>query len=787
MKRSQLFSLRIPVILFCSCPYYGIFSNARQNYRKAYRATKKNRTDVLTKLETDNYEKAIVGASKLLQFYPNSKWVDDALFLLGQSFYYQRDYNSARRKFLELKSNFPEGDYAIEVDLWLAKTDLELKEYDEAESQFTNFVNQKISKKLKGEGYYNLGKLYSARGTFDEANQAYETAIQIGIGNLEAEVMYAISVNYDSLGDYSKAAESYQNVLSLDPSEELLFDVEFKYAQMKKKQGSYDEAIVLFEKSLGNDRNKKMFPMIKMEIADCLIRKNDIDNAITAYQDITEEHKNTEYAAKAFYQLGNMYEKFQDYNAAQESFNEVKKAFSRSAYADSSEMKRRDILRLQALLKIIEMADEGITGEGVVVVTDPDSLIPEDQNIELAQMQQDMTDTLVTDFNQDPIQQNKQQDPFNDTETPTPGQMDKTQKKRVENPELKTFRVEEIDKNLFLLAELYSFRFALPDSAERRYQRLISEFPESEHAPRALYNLIYLNENVFQNSLAAQNGYNRLIGDYPDSEFTNAARKALGLPIIPTKEDSVLSLFNEAEITLHDREDPISAYQQLAMIVNRYPDSEIVPKSHYTMAWIAENRLDSLNLAFVLYDSLINRYPETEYAKSVNKKVASVKADKVKKNNMANKDSLNTVSSKIDSLPKIVDDAHPGRDENMPSVSDTNIRKEISTSSNSNFRNRQATPIGGINAIKNQLKFPETIDKKLLTGFVSVKVFIDADGKVTKTELLRRQNNDQINNTVLKVVQETKFEPAVVNGKKTASSVNVTIPLSSEASKDFFE
>ncbi len=46
--------------------------------------------------------KVVEKSSKLLQFYSTSSYVDEALAMLGKSFYYQGNYQKSKRKFEEL-------------------------------------------------------------------------------------------------------------------------------------------------------------------------------------------------------------------------------------------------------------------------------------------------------------------------------------------------------------------------------------------------------------------------------------------------------------------------------------------------------------------------------------------------------------------------------------------------------------------------------------------------------------------------------------------------------------
>ena len=95
------FALIFTVILFSfSCAYYNTFYLARKDFNKA---EENRRNTPNPQVQTALYTEAIKKASKLLEFYPKSKWVDDALLLIGKSYYYQAEFTKAERKFRELK------------------------------------------------------------------------------------------------------------------------------------------------------------------------------------------------------------------------------------------------------------------------------------------------------------------------------------------------------------------------------------------------------------------------------------------------------------------------------------------------------------------------------------------------------------------------------------------------------------------------------------------------------------------------------------------------------------
>jgi TolA-binding protein len=671
MKKQLILAIILGTILSTDCAYYNIFFNARRYYNKGYEATQKNRTEKATSTETTNYKKAIEKSATLIQEYPDSKWVDDAIMLMGKAYYYQQSYLMAERKFYELITHYPESEYVFEARLWQAKTKVALEEFKEAEIQFAQLLELDLPQKLRGEASMYLGELYEKQELYDQAVVAYLEAVEDGVKEVRADAMFSAAACYDSLHNYIEAAKAYNQVPKYNPSQELKFDSRMKYAQMRKEIGEYDNAIRDFEILLNDQRFVIHAPRIRLEIADCLARKGDISGAIISYQDITKDYEKTNFSGKAYYQLGILYEQnYRDYDRAYDHFKLVKPEASRSAFADSAEMKARDIERLKALTEVIRM---GIKGETGALKLDQKEIEKDTMNADILFSRLDSTDvdsaklslisvllgqsfldSLLEEQNltdqqkrlpdwQARIQSREERGGidwlawFEDDAMPSEDELQQEvsyiekYRLKAERPDivnsdaLRVFRVEELDKNLIFLAELYWFRFHLPDSAASQYRYIINRMPEGEFTPKALYNYAYLLNDQFADSSASDSLYQLLIERYPDTPYAARARKWLGLPAIQASVDSIEQYFKQAEHQLLAMNDPEGAYRIYENIHRDYPDSRWAPKAFYSMGWILENSLDSKDRALTLYDSLIAWYPETEYAKKVKPKIEVVR------------------------------------------------------------------------------------------------------------------------------------------------------------------
>lgn len=851
--KKKLFLLAI--LLTFSCAYFNTFYNARRYYKRAYHETKKNRSGKPTAAERTNYNKAIEKASRLVDFYSKSKYVDDALLMLGKCYYYQQDYLMARRKLMELKDNYPESGLIVEANIWFAKTNLALNLIDEAEVELNTLLNQKIPKKLKGEVYFYLGRLREEKNDFEGAIQAYLMAVDTGVDDLKSEALFNIGTTYDTLGMYDRAAEFFERVLKIDPLPEVRFEAEFKYGQMQKKQKNIDDAIRLFEELLGDERNQKRYADLRLEVADCLALKEDIDGAVIAYHDITQDYKKSKQSAMAYYRLGKIYEEYRrDYDRALDQFSKVRTEFRQSEVADSAETKKRDILRLQALRQVIDMVRRGEEGELVLASeeTQEDTLTDEKIYAMIDSTFNDSTRTrlLLRMGGEAFVDSVKAEHPSEDqirdpedrrrsfrnrstqlrTEEEDLERMDwnlwieegkierdlnlvqelRNLKKRLErkerariaeNPELKAFRAEELDKNLFLLAELYLFRFFIPDSAVSQYRRLLIEFPESPYTPQALYNLGYVSSEIFGDSEGANTYYRRLMEDYPQSRFSNAVREKLGLPSASTVEDSVKKLFEDAETILFDKQDPVTAFDAYGRIVEEFPDSKLVPKALYSMAWVSETQLDSMDLAFVLYDSLVKHYSESVYAEKVKKKVDAVTREEQKKGTQevksespgdsARVSQIQTVETSDEDKGKAEVKAEAGieleteekeREPKLPADS-TGVR-EAREKPLDESEEMEVLPMGGMRAIQRKIVLPKGVDREKLAEHITFRIQLDEKGKVLVAELAESSNDTTLDASVLRVVKQTRFRLLLEEEESDSSWFRLSIPLDKKALVD---
>ncbi len=119
---------------------------ARQLYKKrtglAMPITSFNKTTISTNRSgsTLHLDSAIILGSKVLADKKETKYIEDALFIVGKAQYYKNDFAGAKRKFNELLFRYPNTKYGTEVGMLLARSMMATNQFDTATSAIGNVL-----------------------------------------------------------------------------------------------------------------------------------------------------------------------------------------------------------------------------------------------------------------------------------------------------------------------------------------------------------------------------------------------------------------------------------------------------------------------------------------------------------------------------------------------------------------------------------------------------------------------------------------------------------------------
>jgi TolA-binding protein len=132
-----------------SCVYFNTYYNAEKYFRQAEKARAEAEAQGAGARDARSrsqyvilYDKAVRKASIVLEKYPDSDLIDDAMFIAGRALYWQRDYQYAMRSFRDLELNFPESEYSDRARLWRGRTLVALGLAADARALFSDLMRE---------------------------------------------------------------------------------------------------------------------------------------------------------------------------------------------------------------------------------------------------------------------------------------------------------------------------------------------------------------------------------------------------------------------------------------------------------------------------------------------------------------------------------------------------------------------------------------------------------------------------------------------------------------------
>ncbi|MBN1351971.1 tetratricopeptide repeat protein [candidate division KSB1 bacterium] len=676
-------------LLLTSCAYYNTFYNAKKYFKLAAKEREKRRTDKPTTAENQNYEKTIEKASRVLEFYPKSKYVDDALMLLGQCFFYKEEYHKAVRKFNELMEYDPNSEFVPEARLWLGKSYARLQDFENAKTVLRQIINSSADQKIKDEGLLLIGELYFESEDFASAAQEFDIAIEkIKDKKIKYRAGFLKGESYLKLFEYQKALEGFQVARKYSYDEETENAAMANMARCYQGLHDYPAAMKLLSDLLGKDSYDECWQDAKIEMAQCINKSDNLKEAMEWYYSVIEEHPRTEAAAKAYYHLGRIYEyNYGDYDSAYANYDKAKTQYRNTAVVDTANLRMEDIVELLSLKEVIKMQTTGRQSSIDLEFTNEETLddttrfrlkvrkaIRQLVRFRTTKPFIPLPDTLLADslladslrldtlWNKKPDEWGSGlvfsrrwgiQDTVNVADLQRFGfvseerlrderfedEEEELRKKNDEDrysprPKMKA-RIPKLEKNnlkknMLAIAELYFFKFALYDSALSYFGRLLDEPADTSMAnvvPYIMYSMAYIYDEVYHDSLSADSIYQSLVDTYPKSAQAKKARQILGLPPIIEEKDPATLEFYRVEPLLTNEKKYSKAADSYLEIEQKYPESSVAARALYVAGYLYDQELNSNEKAKDIFNQLVEKYPDTEFAKKAKLKLDAAKKE----------------------------------------------------------------------------------------------------------------------------------------------------------------
>lgn len=317
--------------------YYNTYYNAKERFRAGLNKVEKQpRTiDINQPVAVhyapapagmDDFSDAINKGAKVLQHYPESKWVDDAVLLIGKAYYYRHEFYAALQKFEELR-NSPSSKMQQLSIIWKGRTLLALEKYNEG----ANYLERELSSglgqdvKRKPEIQVLAGEHHAMQKNWQQAADWLSMAVR-NIKNraLLGRTLFLYGQVLEQLERYGEAYYTFSRVSEHFPGFEYIYWAKVKQAEVARKEGNMELAIHLYEDLSRDDKNMDRRDELRFHIARTLEMSGEIDEAVTHYNDLlkSDQRLPADLTSVIYFRLGKIYsDAFKNYATAAAYFD----------------------------------------------------------------------------------------------------------------------------------------------------------------------------------------------------------------------------------------------------------------------------------------------------------------------------------------------------------------------------------------------------------------------------------------------------------------------------------
>lgn len=327
MNRNLLFSLLLMIVFLISgCVYYNTFFNAKKYFREAQEiGLDLNGRPKSTAVQ--KYNQTIQRCGFILTEYKNSKYADDALYLLARAMYYKgNNYIQSIEKFNDLIKFYPESEFVPSAKIYIARAYYQFNQKQNAFSLLQEFTNDQLYSKHHPEALLTLADYYLAEENYTQANHYYQRVIEKFPKSDYFETAYfQQGKTYHENGNYTRSNEIFLELLKTRVNKKLKLDARYYISYNTLLLNDPLMALNVINRLLKDEYRPEKLPPIQILKARSLAKMGEHDDAVSIFQNIITNNNKTAIAAEASFYLAETYFKeMGEYELAITAYNDVK-------------------------------------------------------------------------------------------------------------------------------------------------------------------------------------------------------------------------------------------------------------------------------------------------------------------------------------------------------------------------------------------------------------------------------------------------------------------------------
>ncbi len=305
-RMHRLVALLLGAILLVGsgCVYFNTFYHARQYYGQGEKMRKQARGQSAIGPGKTHYLDAIEKANKVVEKHPDSKYHDDALFMIGMSYFRIQNFTKSEAAFRELLVTHPDSKFIEEARLYLARCRIQLGDERAGFRVFTELAETARKDEWRAEALYQRGKFFFDNETYDSAQIEFSRVIDEYSKSERAQESRLLAAQALRKRDQAdKAIALYQPLLEEEDYPELQLRAYRGIGEAYYESGRPDSGIAVFKSLIDDERFEDSIGVVRLSLARGLEDIGDYESAWRQYERVAAVLERTPYAAEAYFHM----------------------------------------------------------------------------------------------------------------------------------------------------------------------------------------------------------------------------------------------------------------------------------------------------------------------------------------------------------------------------------------------------------------------------------------------------------------------------------------------------
>ena len=355
-------------LVFISCVYFNTFYNAEISFKKALKIIEESPIidDEIPSQAKKLLGEAVENSKLILKEYPESKYIDDAIFIIAKASFLRDEVTIAESHFNLLLRDYPESKFYSLSEIWLAYTHFRMGMIDSAKTALEIIQAGEPKNKEKLYIIHNvLAEIAMEVDSIEQVYHHYELAAEYTPSGSKKTATFGKLIKISEKYQDKERASIYLEKLGEVAPDNIRIDSKMQWIIYQRELGNFDKIIDEIESMLGLSEFAAEYMKLELELGKVYMDKGDIPIAKDIFSQMVENYSKKDETAEAYYHLGHM-SLMQDFNLdlAKEYFEKSKSEKSQSKYGKESKELLNKIMRfegLQSLYKdIVKSPDEEI-------------------------------------------------------------------------------------------------------------------------------------------------------------------------------------------------------------------------------------------------------------------------------------------------------------------------------------------------------------------------------------------------------------------------------------------